>query len=66
MNCCQVSDTFNMKLPPYSTAKMFLGLALLNGEGVAVDKAEAAAWFRQAAEAGHAGSQFVLGMMCLK
>jgi TPR repeat protein len=31
-----------------------------------VDKTEAAAWFRQAAEAGHAGSQFVLGMMCLK
>jgi serine/threonine protein kinase/TPR repeat protein/sugar lactone lactonase YvrE len=38
-------------------------LAHFNGEGVAKDWAEAARWFRKAAEQGHARSQFYLGAL---
>jgi TPR repeat protein len=34
-----------------------------NGEGVPQDAVEAVAWFRQAAEQGHAGAQFNLGVV---
>ncbi len=35
----------------------------LNGQGVARDNAEAAKWYRKAAEQGDAGAQFNLGVM---
>ena len=35
----------------------------LKGEGVAKDGKEAAAWFRRAADQGHAKAQFILGLM---
>ena len=42
-------------------AQNFLGVCFENGEGVEQDKAEAAKWFRKAADQGYAGAQYNLG-----
>lgn len=39
----------------------FLGMCFAFGDGVTADPAEAAAWFRKAAEAGNAGGMLNLG-----
>ena len=39
-------------------------LCYCNGDGVAVDKAEAAKWFKRAAEAGNADAQSALSESC--
>ncbi len=44
-------------------AQFVLGLTYDFGRGVPTDEAEAARWYRKAAEQGHARAQFFLGMM---
>ncbi|MGI6496156.1 MAG: tetratricopeptide repeat protein [Kiritimatiellia bacterium] len=44
-------------------AQFNLGLCYDEGEGVAVDKAEAAKWYRKAADQGHAGARRALDML---
>ncbi|MGO9471487.1 MAG: caspase family protein [Isosphaeraceae bacterium] len=44
-------------------AQTYLGLLLANGQFTIKDAAEAAVWFRKAAEKGHAGAQASLGQM---
>ena len=44
-------------------AQYKLGIIYTNGQGVALDFAEAVKWFRKAAEQGHAGAQNDLGGM---
>ena len=39
-----------------------LGVCYIEGRGVGVDCAEAASWFRRAAEQDHAGAQYNLGV----
>jgi TPR repeat protein len=41
-----------------------MGLKYANGEGAAQDFAQAAEWYRKAAEQNHSLAQFNLGMMC--
>ena len=48
-----------------ATAQYNLGICYCNGDGVAVDKAEAVKWFRKAAEKGRPESQTMLGMCYL-
>ena len=48
-----------------ATAQYNLGICYYNGDGVAVDKAEAIKWFRKAAEKGRPESQTMLGMCYL-
>ena len=48
-----------------ATAQYNLGICYYNGDGVAVDKAEAVKWLRKAAEKGHPESQTMLGMCYL-
>ena len=40
-----------------------LGVLYDQGLGVAADAAQALAWYRKAADAGHAGAQYTLGQM---
>jgi len=47
--------------PGRSAAQANLGHAYANGRGVGQDHAQAAAWYRRAADQGHAPSQFDLG-----
>jgi hypothetical protein len=44
-----------------SNVQYDLGLAYLNGKGVAQDDTQAAEWFQKAADQGHPGAQFSLG-----
>ena len=48
-----------------ATAQYNLGICYYNGDGVAVDKAEAVKWLRKAAEKGRPESQTMLGMCYL-
>jgi TPR repeat protein len=41
------------------------GLKYQHGDGVAQNDAEAARWFRRAADRNHAGAQYSLGILCL-
>ena len=43
-------------------AQLFLGICYYNGEGVAMDKAEAAKWYLKAAKQGNALAQYNLGV----
>ena len=43
-------------------AQFSLGVAYADGRGVAQDAGEAVAWYRRAAEQGHAVAQFTLGL----
>jgi TPR repeat protein len=47
----------------YADAQFNLGVMYANGDGIAEDDAEAAKWFRKAAEQGHAEAQSNLGFM---
>jgi TPR repeat protein len=44
-----------------ATAQYNLGICYYNGDGVAVDKAEAVKWLRKAAEKGHLQAQTLIG-----
>ena len=44
-------------------AQCMLGTMYTLGNGVPLDKKEAAKWYRMAADQGHAGAQFSLGLM---
>ena len=46
-----------------SNAQYLIGEMYYNGFGVKEDHAEAAIWFRKAAEQGHSEAQFVIGRM---
>ncbi len=46
-----------------AAAQFYLGIMYDRGEGVAQDPAEAAKWYRRAAEQGHANAQFYLGIL---
>ncbi len=46
----------------YATAQCNLGLAHMNGRGMAKNEAEATKWYRKAAEHGYAPAQFTLGL----
>ena len=48
------------------SAQFEVGLMLVRGEGVSQDCAEAAKWFRKAAEQGHADAQGALGLLYSK
>jgi len=45
------------------TAQFNLGVCYADGDGVAKDAEQAVSWYRRAAEAGHAGAQFNLGVV---
>lgn len=49
--------------PASADAQFGLGLKFANGKGVAQDYAQAATWYRKAAEQSHALAQFNLGTM---
>ena len=46
-----------------ANAQNNLGIMYINGEGVPQDYAEAAQWYRLAADQGHTNAQFILGVM---
>lgn len=52
--------------PSDAASQVRLGLAYLEGEGVAIDEARAANLFRQAAEQGDADGQFNLGLLHIR
>ena len=49
--------------PDYAEAQNNLGVMYADGKGVKKDDAQAAEWYRKAAEQGHAGALFSLGVM---
>ncbi|MBR4985961.1 MAG: sel1 repeat family protein, partial [Proteobacteria bacterium] len=50
----------------YANAQYSLGLLYQKGEGVAQDKAQAAEWYRKAAEQGLGVAQYSLGLLYQK
>ncbi|MCH8859013.1 MAG: SEL1-like repeat protein [Proteobacteria bacterium] len=45
--------------------QFYLASAYAKGQGVAKDNAEAARWYRKAAEQNHAGARHYLRLLCL-
>ncbi|VEG13462.1 tetratricopeptide repeat protein [Moraxella cuniculi] len=61
-NYAQAKQLFEQST--HMKAKRYLGLMYLNGEGVAKDKKQAFAYFKQASEQGDITSQYWLGFCC--